>query len=169
MYTPACAIEGCIEPRAPLSDLCAKHTYDLSEKAAPRCIATDCCDTALRTMYGYSKYCWYHNRTHNNAAPIPEPVKEEYTGGSVSYYQASVDSPISGGSAYTAECGDIIEALGMDFNEGNAFKAIWRKCAARNLGKKKKGYTDGLYDAEKVVFYGERMVATEKARKGQTR
>ena len=35
--------------------------------------------------------------------------------------------------------------------------------AARTLGVKKRGYTDGLYDAEKVVFFGERLVAQEKA------
>ena len=39
-------------------------------------------------------------------------------------------------------------------------------CAARTLGAKKRGYTDGLYDAEKVAFFGARMVAQEKGRKG---
>lgn len=91
----------------------------------------------------------------------------EYTGRSVSYYQVSIDDPMSGGDAYLAECGDIIEALGMDYNEGNAFKAIWRKCAARTLGKKKKGYTDGLYDSEKTAHYGERMVAVEKRQRSK--
>jgi len=85
----------------------------------------------------------------------------EYTGGSVSYYSVLVRDPISGSFPYQAECGDIIEALGMDFNEGNAFKAIWRKCAARTLGRAKQGYKDGLYDSEKVVYFGERMVAVE--------
>lgn len=86
----------------------------------------------------------------------------EYTGGSVSYYQVKITAPTSGSDAYTAECNDIIEALGMNYAEGNAFKAIWRRCAARTLGKAKAGYKDGLYDAEKVVFFGERMVAQEK-------
>lgn len=89
--------------------------------------------------------------------------KKEYTGGSVSYYAVDIISPISGGESYMAECIDIIEALGMDYAEGNAFKAIWRKCAARTLGKQKRGYKDGLYDAEKVEFYGRRMV--ERARR----
>ena len=39
-------------------------------------------------------------------------------------------------------------------------------CAARTLGAKKRGYTDGLYDAEKVAFFGARMVAQEKGRQG---
>ncbi len=87
----------------------------------------------------------------------------EYTGGSVSYYKVLVDKPTSGGDAYTAECNDIIEALKMNYAEGNAFKAIWRSCAARN-GKAKAGYKDGLYDAEKVVFFGQRMVAQSTAK-----
>ena len=90
----------------------------------------------------------------------------EYTGGSVSYYKAPVAAPLSGGAPYVAECNDIIEALGMTYAEGNAFKAIWRLCAARTLGVKKRGYTDGLYDAEKVEFFGARMVAQERGRQG---
>jgi hypothetical protein len=90
---------------------------------------------------------------------FPEP---EYTGGSVSYYQVRVNAPTNSDlPSYTAECNDIIEALGMNYAEGNAFKAIWRRCAARTLGKAKAGYKDGRYDAEKVVFFGERMVAQE--------
>jgi hypothetical protein len=87
---------------------------------------------------------------------------QEYTGGSVSYYRVKITNPTSDIDAYTAECNDIIEALGMNYAEGNAFKAIWRRCAARTLGVAKAGYKDGLYDAEKVVFFGERMVAQER-------
>jgi hypothetical protein len=100
----------------------------------------------------FNDFCALHE-------PTPLGVTEEYTGGSVSYYQVSVKDPVNTSLVgYVAECSDIIEALNMSFAEGNAFKAIWRSCAARSLGLKKKGYTDGLYDAEKVVFYGERMV-----------
>lgn len=82
----------------------------------------------------------------------------EYTGGSVSYYSVRVEKPTTHGRVpYMAECNDLIEALGMNYAEGNAFKALWRMCAARQ-GKAKKGYTDGLYDAEKVVFFGTRLV-----------
>lgn len=89
---------------------------------------------------------------------IKSVSKKEYTGGSVSYYSIQVKNPTTPGkSPYIAECNDIIEALGMNFAEGNAFKAIWRSCAAR-LGLSKEGYTDGVYDAEKVVYFGERMV-----------
>lgn len=92
----------------------------------------------------------------DETVPADEP---EYTGGSVSYYSVKVDKPTTDGATpYTAECNDIIEALGMNYAEGNAFKALWRMCAARK-GKAKKGYTDGRYDAEKVVFFGQRLVA----------
>ena len=90
-------------------------------------------------------------------------ANDEYTGGSTTYYQVDISHPINEqAQPYIAECQDIIDALGMTFNEGNAFKALWRRCAARTLGKSKRGYTDGLYDAEKVVFYGERLVQLEQ-------
>lgn len=83
----------------------------------------------------------------------------EYTGSSVSYYKVRVTNPTTPGVLpYDAECNDIIEALGMTFAEGNAFKAIWRACAARK-GQAKQGYVDSVYDAEKVVFFGQRMLA----------
>lgn len=93
----------------------------------------------------------------------PEPTEQEYTGGSVSYYRVQVEHPTSPDvKPYTAECNDIIEALKMSYAEGNAFKAIWRRAAAQNLGLAKKGYSDGLYDAEKTEFFGGRMVAQSK-------
>lgn len=86
----------------------------------------------------------------------------EYTGGSVSYYKVLIENPTSEDNPpYTAECNDIIEALGMNYAEGNAFKAIWRRAAAE-MGKAKQGYKDGLYDAEKVVFFGQRLVKQEQ-------
>lgn len=81
-----------------------------------------------------------------------------YTGGSVDYYKVQITDPTAGSAPYLAECNDIIEALGMNYAEGNAFKAIWRSAAARTLGTRKKGYDAGLYDAEKVVFFGKRLI-----------
>lgn len=91
---------------------------------------------------------------------LPTP---EYTGGSSSYYSVHITNPTTEGRpTYTAECNDIIEALGMNYAEGNAFKALWRRAAARTLGLTKKGYDDGLYDAEKVEFFGKRLVVQSK-------
>lgn len=86
----------------------------------------------------------------------------EYTGGSSSYYTIHISSPTTEGRpAYDAECNDIIEALGMNYAEGNAFKALWRRAAARK-GMRKKGYDNGLYDAEKVEFFGKRLTVQSK-------
>lgn len=95
-------------------------------------------------------------------APICSPT---YTGGSADYYQVSITKTTTPGRPdYIAECNDIIEALGMNFAEGNAFKAIWRRAAQRTLGLRKAGAKDdGLYDAEKVEFFGARLVAQSKA------
>lgn len=87
---------------------------------------------------------------------------KEYTGGSVGYYSVDVRKPTTEGRApYIAECNDLIEALGMNYAEGNAFKALWRRCAAR-MGKSKEGYKDGLYDAEKIVFFGNRLLEQDR-------
>ena len=60
----------------------------------------------------------------------------------------------------TVCCNDIIEALEMDYAQGNAFKAIWRIAAAKQ-GKMKAGNST-LYDAEKVDFFGGRILLKEK-------
>ena len=94
-----------------------------------------------------------------------EYVLGEYTGGSSSYYTIQVKNPTTEGRpAYDAECNDIIEALSMNYAEGNAFKAIWRRAAARK-GLRKKGYDNGLYDAEKVEFFGKRLIKQSKESK----
>lgn len=86
----------------------------------------------------------------------------EYTGGSSSYYTVHIRNPTTEGRpAYDAECNDIIEALDMNYAEGNAFKALWRRAAAR-MGMRKKGYDNGLYDAEKVEFFGKRLIEQSK-------
>lgn len=82
----------------------------------------------------------------------------EKSGGPVSYYLVQVSNPNQGTEPYQAECGDIIEALGMDFNEGCEFKALWRSAAARTLGKMKSG-GDAVYDSEKRVFYAQRSLS----------
>lgn len=84
------------------------------------------------------------------------------TGKDTDYYVVEITDP-KRLAPYTAECEDIIEALGMNFAEGCAFKALWRSCAARTLGKVKPGSDlQGIYDAEKVEYYGNRMVAIRR-------
>lgn len=93
-------------------------------------------------------------------------LEAEHTGGSVNYYKVHVANPTTLPEAYDAEANDIIESLGLTFAEGNLFKAIWRMAADRN-GKKKKG-NNSVYDAEKLVFFAERVLVHEKA-KGVTK
>jgi len=89
-------------------------------------------------------------------------VKTQKTGGSVDYYKCHVADPIDPTSKpYTAESIDIIEALGMTFAEGEAFKAIWRTCTGR-MGGAVKADNKALYNAEKVEFFGARMVRAAK-------
>lgn len=98
-------------------------------------------------------------------------ASETYTGGSADYYQVSITKTTTPGRPeYIAECNDIIEALGMNFAEGNAFKALWRRAAQRTLGLRKAGAKDdGLYDAEKVEFFGARLVAQSKAMNNESK
>lgn len=86
------------------------------------------------------------------------------TGKSNSYYRVHIAHPNQAEVPYTAECGDVIEALGMDFNDGNAFKAIWRKWASLTLGVAKPDYPGPLYDTEKSVFYTARSLTLLKER-----
>lgn len=96
---------------------------------------------------------------HYNEAE-EEFEEQEHTGGSVNYYKVEVKTPTTFDQPYWAECNDLIEALDMNYAEGNAFKAIWRRCAERQ-GKKKKG-NNTFYDAEKIVFFAQRILEQEK-------
>lgn len=71
------------------------------------------------------------------------------------YYSVMCRPIRKGKKPYVAECEDIIEALGMTFDEGNVLKSLWRMCAAR-LGNGKAGHSP-LYDAQKVAHYGKRI------------
>lgn len=90
----------------------------------------------------------------------------ELTGGKVNYYLARVEHPRREEQpAYQAECEDIISALGMTFDEGCEFKAIWRTAAAR-LGNGKPG-SNAVYDAEKRVHYAKNSLRTEQITAGK--
>ena len=85
-----------------------------------------------------------------------EPTKEA-TGGRVNYYLVHVANPQREDQPpYQAECEDIIQALGMTFDEGCLFKALWRSAAARQ-GNPKPGHKV-LYDAEKMCHYAQRVL-----------
>lgn len=91
-------------------------------------------------------------------------MSDQLNGGKLAgdhYYRVHVADPISPELApYSAECADIIEALDMTFNEGEAFKAIWRLAAARQ-GRGKPG-NKAQYDADKASHYGGRIAVQTK-------
>ena len=74
-------------------------------------------------------------------------------GGKVNYYTVKVKDQ-------SVECGDVIDALGLTFNEANIVKEIWRTANAR-LGNGKPGNT-ALRGAEKVAYYANRILEAEK-------
>ena len=84
----------------------------------------------------------------------PEETANPATGGSVNYYTIVVD-PLNK-AAYTAECGDIIDALQLTFSEANIVKEIWRTANAR-LGNGKPGNTEKRA-AEKIAYYANRIL-----------
>lgn len=96
----------------------------------------------------------------DNDKPIKTENTAKPTGGSNDYYSIDITSPSRATTPYTAECIDIITALDMSFAEGNVFKAIWRRAAARK-GMVKPGH-NARYDAEKIVFFGQRLVEQER-------
>lgn len=82
------------------------------------------------------------------------------SGGLNNYYVVQVTNPQRKEQVpYQAECEDIIQALGMTFDEGCAFKALWRNAAAR-MGNGKPG-NKALYDCEKLVHYATRILKKE--------
>ena len=113
-----------------------------------------------KTFLGFSR--WLKDQHQKDDAESPE-----YSGSNANYYKVDIKSPTTeGAKPYTAECNDIIEALGMNYAEGNAFKAIWRRAAQETLGLRKAGAKeDGLYDAQKVEFFGKRLVVQSERRK----
>lgn len=82
-------------------------------------------------------------------------------GGLNSYYLVDVRFPQREGQPpYQAECEDIIEALELNFDEGNVFKEIWRNAKARQ-GEGKPGNT-ALRAAEKIHHYASRILRKQQ-------
>lgn len=87
-----------------------------------------------------------------------EEVKES-SGGDNDYWLLHIPNP-KRLEPYTVECEDIIEAMEMTFQEGEAFKALFRKCKIR-MGDGKPGDSE-LRCSEKVQHFGARMVVMDQ-------
>lgn len=118
--------------------------YDEEEDFCPKCSAK--LDVAL----------WDGKETYIYKAPDPYQTS---VGGDNDYWLLTISNP-KRLEPYVVEAEDVIEALSMTFQEGEAYKAIFRKCKAR-MGQGKPGDT-ALRNAQKVAYYGNRMVAMEE-------
>jgi hypothetical protein len=83
----------------------------------------------------------------------------ENSGLECDYYWVDIELPVRDREQYTAEAQDIMEALNMTFTEGTIFKSLWRKAAERQ-GRRKLG-NSAYRDAQKIKFYGERLLDIE--------
>lgn len=91
----------------------------------------------------------------------------ELSGGDVNYYLLEIKDP-KRLAPYTAECEDIIEALELTFAEGNVLKALWRSANMRKHGHGKRGQDmDGIYDGDKIAYYGQRVQAQRQRKVAQ--
>jgi len=108
-----------------------------------------------RTIHGgvASDFDWVSGTDPIKRWRLAEPV-EQSSGGDNDYWVVDIVNP-KRLPPCRVECEDVARALGMTFGEGEAFKAIWRGCAAR-MGNGKPGDT-AMRNAEKVVHYGEYM------------
>lgn len=93
----------------------------------------------------------------------------EDSGGHCKYYHAQVDhpeNPNQEGVPYEANCEDIIQALGLTFDEGCEFKSIWRRGNAR-LGFEKANCSADRDSAKALHYAGRvhRLELRKKARK----
>ncbi|WP_230712571.1 hypothetical protein [Marinobacter shengliensis] len=95
------------------------------------------------------------------ADPIYSQQEEtrESSGGDNDYWLLHIPNP-KRLEPYTVECEDIIEAMEMTFQEGEAFKALFRKCKIR-MGDGKPGDSE-LRCSEKVAHFGQRMVVMDQ-------
>lgn len=88
--------------------------------------------------------------------------KVESQGTQCEYYECPVDypqNPRQGEVAYIANCEDLIQALGMTFDEGCEFKSLWRRARARQGFVKAE--STAVRDAAKAVHYAQRILAYE--------
>lgn len=100
-------------------------------------------------------------RTEVKVEVVDTTKSPQLTGSKVNYYLVQIPHPQREEQPpYRAECEDIIQALGMTFDEGCLFKALWRSAAGR-LGNGKPGQKV-IYDAEKMVHYAERILNKAK-------
>lgn len=91
------------------------------------------------------------NLSEDRSQPQPQP-QPQLSGGSCNYYMVDVKNPTTLEDAYTVECNDLIESLGLTPQEANIYKEIFRTANERTHGNGKDG-NNPKRAAEKVLFF----------------
>ncbi|GEK52337.1 hypothetical protein [Vreelandella venusta] len=96
--------------------------------------------------------------THPGSASLVETQEATSSGGDNDYWIAEITDP-KRLAPCLVECEDLIELFQMSFQEGEAFKALWRNGQMR-IGKGKPDDSH-LRNAQKVRHFGARMEVIE--------
>lgn len=144
------------------SDKGSEHFVYWLDKMTCRIQSPYFSETKFNGVYGWANYVKAARRKVDNLQSRVNDanLQQALTGLRVNYYLAQVKQPQrEEQKPYQAECEDIIQALGMTFDEGCLFKALWRNASAR-LDNGKPGQS-AVYDAEKMTHYASRIHAWE--------
>lgn len=104
---------------------------------------------------------WLESSVFAKNIPAGDPVIESQAT-QCRYYECEVDhpqNPRQGGVPYVPNCEDIIQALGLTFDEGCEFKSLWRRGRARQGFVKAE--STAVRDAQKAAHYAGRVLAFE--------
>lgn len=119
----------------------------------------DYCKDCLDSQVANRKLEVAANQGQYDIRPVKSEEAQDSSGGDNDYWIATITHP-KRLVPYDAECEDLIEHFQMTFQEGEAFKALWRKGQSR-IGNGKPGDTP-FRNSEKVAHFGARMVAMEQ-------
>jgi hypothetical protein len=174
-----CDSLGCVQLRSPGSLYCAKHTMEGPLKAQhdrdvamiagkplpPETVAAitkqieQDIREGMKPVFTIPEGTKGPTKLDDNGDMIFKTRPEQSSGGDNDYWVANVTEP-KRLAPYKAEAEDLIELFQFSFAEGNAFKALWRMGMDR-VASGKPGDTP-LRNAEKVAYYGSRMVKAEQ-------
>jgi len=119
------------------------------------------CSHAVSGVTDYCPSCLSKQASNDNEMGFEQKtgtVLQTSSGKDNDYWVAEITQP-KRLKPYSAECEDLIEHFQMTFQEGEAFKALWRKGQMR-IGNGKPGDSH-LRNAEKVGHFGGRMEVME--------
>jgi len=115
-----------------------------------QCKKIGCTHTTFNPLYDYCDDCLTTKHVVTD--------QQQSSGSDNDYWLADIKDP-KRLQPYKAECEDLIEYFQMSFQEGEAFKALWRNGMLK-LGFGKPG-DSAVRNAEKVHHFGKRMEVIE--------